>query len=95
MRALNPASWPGRLSRQAPFLLIWAIVLVGLVFVATDHWRRGVIVIAAAVITAGILRVFLPVRRAGWLVVRGRWLDTMIYVLSGLALVYLALTAAG
>jgi hypothetical protein len=44
-------------------------------------------VVAVAVLLAGLLRAVLPTPRAGLLAVRGRWVDTVLYlVLGGLIL---------
>ncbi|MBA3523571.1 MAG: DUF3017 domain-containing protein [Geodermatophilaceae bacterium] len=76
--------------RQAPFSVVWVVVLVGLVLIATEYWRRGLTVVGSAAVLAGLLRLLLPTHRAGWLVVRGRTVDVVGYVAAGLSLALIA-----
>ncbi|CAN5336088.1 hypothetical protein BH20ACT5_BH20ACT5_14960 [soil metagenome] len=76
----------GRLARQAPFLTVWVVVAIGFAFVAASYWRRGLVIVAAAAVLAGLLRLVLPARRAGWLVVRSRPLDVLCFAGLGAAL---------
>lgn len=95
-RDTHPRVW-GKLSRlvgglrELPFLLVIAGVGVGLVVVAFHHFKRGSIVIGAAVILGGVLRLALSERRAGLLVVRGRALDAATMIVLG---VLIAVAAA-
>lgn len=84
--------WLGRMVRQAPFFLVWAVIAVGLTLVGLAYWRRGLTVIAAATLLACVLRLLLPTRRAGWLVVRGRATDVVFYGLLGTLIGALAFT---
>lgn len=76
---------------QWPLVMVLVTMAIGCVLVALDHWRIGAIVLGAAVLGAGVLRAILPATVAGLLVVRTRWLDTLIMLGSGLAMVVLAL----
>lgn len=76
--------------RQGPFSLVWAVVLIGLALIATEYWRRGLTVVGSGAVLAGVLRLVLPTRRAGWLVVRGRAVDVVGYVVAGLSLAVIA-----
>jgi hypothetical protein len=79
-------------SRQWPFLLVSAGVLVGLlVVVGLDRFRRGAIVIAASVILGAWLRMLLPNSRAGLLRVRSRPVDVGTLLVLGVALSIVAL----
>ena len=49
----------------------------------TDHWLRGVGVVGAALIGAGLLRASLSDVQAGLLVVRRRPFDVACYLLLG------------
>ncbi|MEP6598602.1 MAG: DUF3017 domain-containing protein [Actinomycetota bacterium] len=73
------------LADEAAFLLVLAIVLVGVgtVFVVPDHWLRGVLVVAAGLLAAGVLRLVVPRSRAGLLVIRGRLFDAVCYLMLG------------
>ncbi len=75
-----------KLGRQAPFLLVWLVVLVGIGLIATEYWRRGLTIVGAAAVLAGLLRLVLPARRAGWLVVRNRTIDVLCFGFLGVAL---------
>lgn len=75
-----------RIARQAPFLAVWAVVAIGFLFVAASFWRRGLVIVAAAAVLACLLRLVLPARRAGWLVVRSRPLDVLCFGSLGVAL---------
>lgn len=69
--------------RQGPRLQ-WplAVVLVGLVvslmIVAADHFRRGSVLFAACVALAFVLRAVLSEQEAGWLAVRSRRVDLLV-----------------
>ena len=78
------------LIRQWPLGLVLAAVGVGLLLVAVDLWRRGLVVIGLAMVAAALLRLFLPVRRAGFLVVRGRLSDVVLCAGAGVALTTIA-----
>ncbi len=77
--------------RQLPFALVWLVVLVGMALIATEYWRRGLTVVGAAAVLAGVLRLLLPARRAGWLVVRSRTIDVLCFGGFGVALAAVAL----
>jgi Protein of unknown function (DUF3017) len=79
------------LIRQAPLLAVLVTVGVGLLLVTFDHWRRGLVLIGLALITAALLRLLLPVRRVGFLAVRGRPVDVALLAGAGLALTVIAL----
>jgi hypothetical protein len=81
--------------RQAPLLAVLVTVGIGLLEVAVDHWRRGLVVIGVALVVAGALRLFLPVRRVGFLAVRSRPMDVVLLVGTGLVLAVVALSIAG
>ncbi|MFV0430165.1 MAG: DUF3017 domain-containing protein [Arachnia sp.] len=74
---VNPAATLPR--NPWPLLASLAVLLVGVGFVVLGHWRRGAMIIAAAAAAAALLRLALPVRIAGLLVVRGRLFDVASY----------------
>lgn len=53
--------------------------------VAPQHWLRGVLVVAAGLVFAGLARAALPDRIAGPLRVRRRWVDAATYLVVGVA----------
>lgn len=78
--------------RQLPSLVVLAVTALGLLLVATVAARPGIIVVGIALLLAAGLRLTLPTRQAGWLIVRTRSLDASFLLLLGFALVLLANT---
>ena len=76
--------------REAPTLLVLAVLATGLVAVAGHAWRHGTQLVGASLQLAAGLRIALPTRQAGLLVVRGRAFDAAVLLAMGLALVGLA-----
>ncbi len=83
------------LLRQLPLLAVLVAVGVGLLVVTFDHWRLGLVLIGLALIGGAVLRLLLPVRRAGFLAVRSRPIDVVLLAGAGLALAVIALTIPG
>jgi hypothetical protein len=80
------------LLRQLPLVVVLAAVGAGLVVVTLGHWRVGLIVEGVALLGAAVLRLALPVRRAGFLAVRSRPVDVVLLAGTGLALAVIVLT---
>jgi hypothetical protein len=78
------------LRRQLPLAVVLVVLAGGLVTVATDHWRRGCVLVGAALLLAGAARLFVPGNRIGLLAVRGRPVDVSCAVLLGAAVLVLA-----
>lgn len=76
--------------RQLPAVVVLAVAAAGLVLGATGSWRSGAVVVGVALLLGGGLRLSLPARKAGWLVVRTRGLDAAVLVGLGFAVVALA-----
>jgi hypothetical protein len=76
--------------RELPILGVLAVVAAGLVLGALARWRVGALVIAVGLLLAAVLRLVLPARRAGLLVVRSRRLDVALLLVLGAALLALA-----
>ena len=76
---------------QAPGRRGAHVVAAGLLAAGRGHWRVGSGTIALGLALAAVLRVVLPPRRAGWLVVRSRAFDALL--LLGAAGAVLALAA--
>ena len=64
-----------RLVRAIPLTVVLVVVAVGLVIVATGHWRRGAAVLGAAAAVGAALRLVVPDGAIGPLGVRGRLFD--------------------
>jgi hypothetical protein len=82
-----PAPWP-RASRA--YLLVIALVLLGLGIVLVGSYRPGSLLVGAAVGLAASLRAVLPQEAAGMLAVRGRRVDTLVLAMVALAVIVLA-----
>jgi hypothetical protein len=74
----------GALRRQWPITASLAVVLAGLVVVASGHFRRGTLLLSFGVALALFLRLLLPGSEAGLLAVRSKKVD--VAVLATLAL---------
>jgi hypothetical protein len=68
-----------------PFLLVVAAVAGAVVFllVSPGHWRRATLIMAVAMLAAGVGRLALPDERAGSLAIRNRWWDALCYLAIG------------
>ena len=74
------------------YLLVVAAALVGLGVVAWSDWRRGVVVIGAALLGGAVWRYFLGEFDSGMLRVRRRWFDVSVMIAVGVLLIMLATT---
>jgi len=77
--------------------LIAVLALCGVALLIINHrtstgypWRRGLFVLACAPLLGALLRLVLPPRQAGMLVVRSRGVD--VALLAGLGIAVLVLT---
>lgn len=77
-----------RARAQAPMLVVLAMVIGAFVYLAISpgHWRRGTGLFAVAMLLAGVLRLALPRHIAGLLASRGRFSDSLCYLLLGAAI---------
>jgi hypothetical protein len=78
------------LVRQWPLLVVIVGVGAGLLLVAAERWRVGLVVMGLALVLAGLMRLFLPLRRIGFLAVRSRPVDVTLTLGVGLAVTLLA-----
>jgi len=81
--------------RHLAFAVVLAVVALGMVRIAQYHWREGTAVLGLALLLAAGLRVALPPERAGLLVIRGRYLDALLYGGFGVLVLAVALTIVG
>jgi hypothetical protein len=79
------------LVRQWALLLVIVAVGAGLLLVAVEQWRRGLVVIGLALVGAALLRLLLPLPRVGFLAVRSRVVDVTLTGGAGVAVTVLAL----
>jgi hypothetical protein len=82
-----------RLVRAVPVMVVVLVGVVGLLFVASGHWRKGAAVLAAAAGVGAMLRLAVPDRWIGPLQVRGRPFD--VAFLGALALLLTLATTVG
>ena len=76
---------------ELPLLAVVLVVGAGVLGAGVlDAWRTGSTVVGLGLLLAGGLRLGLPARRAGMLVVRSRSVDTAVLLVLGLAVVGLA-----
>jgi Protein of unknown function (DUF3017) len=68
--------------RQLAFVVVCCVALLGFLQVAvfSEHWLRGVLVIAGGFGLGGLLRLCLSDHRAGMLAVRARRFDVVCYL---------------
>ena len=79
--------------KELPLALCIAVAAGALVLIAVfDHWRVGSAVLGLAFCLAAALRLTLPARQAGLLVVRSRAVDAAVLLTLGFGLVALANT---
>ena len=79
--------------KELPLGISVLVAGIGLVLVAGfDRWRLGSAVIGLAFCVAAALRLTLPARQAGLLVVRSRAVDAAVLLTLGFGLVALANT---
>jgi hypothetical protein len=88
MGPVRPTRGPNELALGGVLL----VVLVGLAFVGQDHWKRGLLLVGVGLVVGAVLRLLLPARAAGLLVIRGRVFDAL--VLAGLGAATIVLTSS-
>jgi hypothetical protein len=83
--------WLGRL----PYAFVLCGVGAGLAVVATNHFRRGSMLIAASVFIGALARLLLPESQVGMLAVRRRWLDVLLMTATAVGITLVAFVAKG
>ena len=76
---------PPRDLKELPYIAVLAVAAMGIGYatIVSQHWLRGVGVVGAALICAGLLRAVLSDAQAGLLVARQRIFDVTCYLLLG------------
>jgi hypothetical protein len=79
--------------RNLPMIVVLSLAATGIGYAGAvpPHWLRGVMLLAVAMVLAGLLRLVLPARQAGLLAVRSRFTDVLCYAGSGVGIVLLGL----
>jgi GNAT superfamily N-acetyltransferase len=77
-----------RIRAQAPFLAVLGVLLVavGYLIVEPEHWRRGIGILSASLLLAGVLRLALDRPHAGLLAFRNRVFDALCYLVLGVVI---------
>jgi len=81
----------GRLRQEWPITAALTVVVIGLVVVASGHFRRGTVVLSFGVALALFLRLLLPSSEAGLLAVRSKRVDVVVLAFLAVATSVLAL----
>ncbi len=81
-----------RIPSALPAALVAAVALVGMGLVLTQHWRKGAVLLGAALLVAAVLRMVIPPDGAGLLAIRSRVIDVLCYTGFGAVMVVLAMT---
>lgn len=72
------------------YLIVLALVFVGLILIVVDAWRTGVTVMGISFAIAFVMRSALPDDRAGMLRVRRRYIDLTTLALCSATFLVLA-----
>lgn len=81
--ALRPSRSRGIL-REWPIIVVLSGVVIAMILIAMDAFRRGSVVLSASVLLAAFLRLLLPDRDAGMLAVRTKRIDVITLGLLGI-----------
>lgn len=80
-----------RLANELPAATVVTAGLAGIVYAAAlHHWRRGLYVVAIALLLGAVLRLVLPARRVGSLAVRSRVTDVLTLTVLAVGVALLA-----
>jgi hypothetical protein len=71
------------------YLLQLVVVVIGLVLVAVDQWRAGVVAMGLAFVAGALARSVVPIDHTGMLRVRGKAFDMLWMATLGIALIVL------
>ena len=82
-------------SNPWPLIIVVAVVIAAVVFAALGFWRRSALLFAAALGLGAVLRLVLPRRIAGLLVVRRRWIDVTVMAVMSIATAAIAFIVPG
>ncbi|MFT4299383.1 MAG: DUF3017 domain-containing protein [Aeromicrobium sp.] len=77
------------------YVVLLALVLLGLALVALGYWRRGIVVVGGSFVIAALVRTALSDEQSGLLAVRGKTFDVAWTSFVGVALIVLGLAVPG
>lgn len=89
--ALVPSRLP-RWVQQLGIAGFGLLMVVTVFFFATDHWRRGAVLVGAAMLWLALLRLLCDSQVMGVLAVRSRRFDFLFCTALGASILYLALS---
>ncbi|WP_084529839.1 DUF3017 domain-containing protein [Nocardia crassostreae] len=75
-----------------PIILIALVMIVAVVFLAWDRWRRGTYIFGGATLLAAAFRMLLPTEKVGVLAVRSKGFDVAWLTALGATIIALAVT---
>ena len=75
-----------------PMVVVTLVIVVAVVFVASERWRRGALFFGGATLLAAAFRLCLPTARVGLLAVRSKPFDIGALTALGSAIVFIAAT---
>ena len=78
-----------------PFVLVMAVVAVGIVRISMYNWREGSVWIGLALLLAAGLRAVLRDEQAGLVAIRSRPVDVLSYAGFGALVIAVAVTIEG
>ncbi|MEU4668898.1 DUF3017 domain-containing protein [Amycolatopsis sp. NPDC023774] len=80
---------------HVPFGLVMLLLLAAALRILQYHWREGAVLVGAALLVGGVLRLLLPEDRVGLLAIRGKVVDIVTYAALCAAVLYIAFTITG
>ncbi|MGH3415332.1 MAG: DUF3017 domain-containing protein [Actinocrinis sp.] len=89
----SPARAVRALATEWPFAVVFTTAAIAVIVVSLGGLKRGLTLLAAALLVGSVLRFVLPPARAGLLAVRRRGVDVVTMALLGVFLLLLALFA--
>jgi cation transport ATPase len=75
-----------------PMVIVTVVIVLAVIFVASDRWRRGALFFGGATLLAAAFRLCLPTARVGLLAVRSKPFDVATLSILGTAIVFIAAT---
>jgi cation transport ATPase len=75
-----------------PMVIVAVVIVLAVIFVASDRWRRGALFFGGAALLAAAFRLCLPTARVGLLAVRSKPFDVTTLSLLGTLIVLIAAT---
>lgn len=80
------------LRSHLPMVIVAVVIVLAVIFVASDRWRRGALFFGGATLLAAAFRLCLPTARVGLLAVRSKPFDVATLSILGTLIVFIAAT---